>query len=222
MQAGIFGKLPAKRDFVSYGLTRPFLDGWEQWLQSGVAESRHALGEGWKDIFLTLPIWRFWLGPGLFGQAATGVIMASVDGVGRYFPLTICACAEPDECLPSATDPGLEAWLSTCEQTVLGLLDDRVAFEPPAILEALGTPPGLLVPATAPHAAQPMTFWTDGERSLEDAFAELERTDCSSLEQLRGLWWTLAGEHHAPQLISTTGPVPAALWISFMTGQVAA
>ena len=32
-----------------------------------------------------------------------------------------------------------------------------------------------------------MTFWTDGERSLEEAFAELERTDCSGLEQLRGL-----------------------------------
>ena len=40
---GMFGKLPSKRDFVAYNMPRPFLDQWEEWLQSAVAASRHEL-----------------------------------------------------------------------------------------------------------------------------------------------------------------------------------
>jgi len=220
MQAGIFGKLPAKRDFVSYGLTRPFLDGWEQWLQAGIAESRHALGEAWKDIYLTLPIFRFWVGPGVFGQAAAGAIMASVDGVGRYFPLTLCACAEPGECPIAANDPELDRWLGTVEQALLSLLQDQMAFDPPAILESLGVPPATALSASA-GPVQPLAFWTNEGRTLQQAFDDVENADHSRRINRRGLWWTMGGEHHVPQLITTEGEVPAALWTSFLTGQVA-
>ena len=89
MPAGLFGKLPAKRDFIATMAPRRFLDAWEPWLQTSLAASRYALGAGWGDYYNRAPLWRFWLGPALFGEATVGVLMASVDGVGRAFPLTL-------------------------------------------------------------------------------------------------------------------------------------
>jgi type VI secretion system protein ImpM len=41
-------------------------------------------------VYLTFPVWRFLLPVGVLGSTAwTGVLMPSVDRVGRYFPLTL-------------------------------------------------------------------------------------------------------------------------------------
>ena len=47
MSAGLFGKLPAKRDFVAVNAPRRFLETWEPWLQSGVATSKQTSGTAW-------------------------------------------------------------------------------------------------------------------------------------------------------------------------------
>ena len=48
------------------------------------------MGDVWLEAFLEAPVWRFVLPPGLCGaRAAIGLIMPSVDKVGRYFPLTL-------------------------------------------------------------------------------------------------------------------------------------
>jgi type VI secretion system protein ImpM len=61
-------------------------------LQSCVAESQRALGGAWLDRYLTAPVWRFILTPGVLGARGwAGVLLPSVDRVGRYFPLTVCA-----------------------------------------------------------------------------------------------------------------------------------
>ena len=91
MAAGFFGKLPSKRDFVASGASRPFLDLWEPWLQASLATSRQTLGEDWPNAYNRMPIWRFWLGAQFAGEAIVGALMASVDGVGRPFPLAIRA-----------------------------------------------------------------------------------------------------------------------------------
>ena len=44
----------------------------------------------WSDAYMSAPIWRFTLAPGLAGRAGMlGVFMPSVDRVGRQFPLTL-------------------------------------------------------------------------------------------------------------------------------------
>ena len=94
-KAGFYGKLPARGDFVSRRLPRSFVEPWDAWLQQGFASSRDHLGDGWLEAYLTSPIWRFVLAPGVCGPAGVaGVVMPSVDSVGRYFPLTI---AQPTE-----------------------------------------------------------------------------------------------------------------------------
>src|SRR5579872_6326200 len=91
MPAGLFGKLPAKRDFVTANVSRRILNVWEPWLQSGLGRSKQMLGQGWTDAYNRAPIWRFWLGSDFCGEATIGAFMPSVDGVGRPFPLAIFA-----------------------------------------------------------------------------------------------------------------------------------
>ena len=95
MPRSLYGKLPTKRDFIAAGVPREFLAVWEPWLQGSVSASRVTLGDRWQAAFLTAPIWRFWLGSDLCGVDVIGAFMPSLDGVGRYFPLTLIACADP-------------------------------------------------------------------------------------------------------------------------------
>ena len=220
MQCGLFGKLPAKRDFVAYNMARPFLDGWERWLQAAMAESQHALGERWKDIFLTLPIWRFWCGPLVFGQAVTGAVMASVDGVGRYFPLSICALGSADEYPVVPPDAALSDWLGTCEQALLGMLDDTSPFDPTQVLAHLGHPPAFHGPFPT-DTGQTIQFRDGSDGSLQAAFAGLTNANQLQTNHNRSLWWTLGGQSFPERLITIDGPLPPALWITLMTGQIA-
>jgi type VI secretion system protein ImpM len=87
---GIFGKMPALGDFLRMDLAPSFVDPWDRWLQEGMLSARGALGDRWQDCYFSAPIWRFTLSPGLAGAAAVlGVMMMSVDRVGRQFPLTL-------------------------------------------------------------------------------------------------------------------------------------
>lgn len=87
---GAFGKIPAVGDFFQLDLPPGFVGPWDLWLQEGLLAARAILADRWQDCFLSAPIWRFTLAPGLAGQAAVqGVLMASVDRSGRLFPLTL-------------------------------------------------------------------------------------------------------------------------------------
>lgn len=220
MQCGLFGKLPAKRDFVSYNMPRPLLDHWENWLQAAIAESRHALADNWQNIFLTMPIWRFWCGPQVFGQTVTGAVMASVDGVGRYFPLSICACESHGEDLLPPPEASLEAWLGSCEQALLSMLEDAGQFDPTAILGRLGAPPVRPMPAVDASKSSVQT-WSGESGAIQFAFDQLSASDQRQMNIRRGLWWTLGGKYHTSQLIMTDGPIQPSLWTSFMNGMAA-
>lgn len=89
---GLYGKLPAHGDFVRRALPKSFVDPWDAWLQAGMAAARAALGEAWEDAWRDGPVWRFALPAGACGpEAVAGVLVPSVDSVGRRFPLTLAA-----------------------------------------------------------------------------------------------------------------------------------
>jgi len=87
---GFYGKLPVRGDFLSRRLPGEFVSAWDVWLQHAINTSREQLGDQWLEIYLTSPIWRFVLNGGLCGRNRwAGLMMPSVDSVGRYFPLTV-------------------------------------------------------------------------------------------------------------------------------------
>ena len=123
MAVGIFGKLPAKRDYVMNGMPTEFMQVLDPWLQSAVAQSRNDMGEGWLQTYLASPIWRFWLGSRVAGRTVIGALMPSVDGVGRYFPLC-CAGIYDDPIAPPDVDPH-DDWFSVLEENMLATLSDK-------------------------------------------------------------------------------------------------
>ena len=89
---GFYGKFPELGDFVNRRIPRSFLDHWDEWLQNAIATSRQRLDKDWLNLYLNSPVWRFALAGGLCGdQPWCGLLMPSVDRVGRYYPLTIAA-----------------------------------------------------------------------------------------------------------------------------------
>jgi len=72
--------------------------------------------ERWLEAYLTSPVWRFVLSPGICGDGAYGGVMVpSVDRVGRYFPLTIVTSWEPDDSA-LAVACGAQAWFDRASQ----------------------------------------------------------------------------------------------------------
>lgn len=93
-RTGWFGKLPGSGDFAHRRLDNGFTQTWDSWLQDGLAELRQHHPD-WLTHYLQAPVWQFMLGHDLVAQHAwLGVMMPSVDAVGRYFPLTVVTPVE--------------------------------------------------------------------------------------------------------------------------------
>jgi type VI secretion system protein ImpM len=116
---GWYGKLPSLGDFASRRLPPLFIEPWDRWLAAGLASWRES-DEAWLDAFLAAPTWRFALGAGVPFEGSpgyAGVLMPSVDRVGRYFPLTVVRPRGASEVEAPA------AWLRALEGLAVAALD---------------------------------------------------------------------------------------------------
>jgi len=141
---GFYGKLPGEGDFVTRRLPWEFTAAWDDWLQQGMQASRAALGEGWLERYLSAPIWRFQLAPGVCGPLAwRGLFFASVDRVGRYFPLTLAfaggsAPAPGGVASTLAGDAG--GWLAAEDAGLAGLAPKLLLDDFDRAIQALAEP----------------------------------------------------------------------------------
>lgn len=144
---GWYGKLPSLGDFASRRLEADFIEPWDLWLAGAMQVHRQSLGEGWVEAYLDSPPWRFLLSPGVLhgidsSRAFAGVLLPSVDRVGRYFPLTIAASLAR---VPGAAAEfeALLAWLHRLEDTALDALQGDWSIDDlERALADLGTPTG--------------------------------------------------------------------------------
>lgn len=127
--AGVYGKLPAHGDFIQRNLSASFVKPWDEWLQHFVAGAKEKIGADWLDIYLTSPIWRFALSHGAVDDACwAGVLMPSVDLVGRYFPFTV-ALRIPDGVNPFEFLDSQSAWYTRVEELALGALNGDMSLD---------------------------------------------------------------------------------------------
>lgn len=93
---GFYGKVSTHGDFVGRRLPAQLVQAWDGWLQACMQASQAQLGAGWLERYLTSPVWRFAIAPGILGpEGLGGVMMPSVDRVGRYYPLMVGAVGAP-------------------------------------------------------------------------------------------------------------------------------
>lgn len=147
---GWFGKLPTLGDFAQRRLDAGWVQRWDDWLAHGLAELRDE--EGWLERYLAAPAWRFALLPEVIGPGlAVGVLMPSVDRVGRYFPLTVAA-AGLDMPQTLADAQALWTWAGQLEDAAVSALQQDWSVEHlDQTLTTLRTPKA--PPPTDPFAA---------------------------------------------------------------------
>ncbi len=126
---GVYGKLPMYGDFVQRNLPANFVAGWDEWTQHFIAGSKEQLGEAWLDIYLTSPIWRFVISAGIIDKHAwAGILMPSVDSVGRYYPFAVVVKLPEYVALLDflATQT---AWFDSVEELALQALDEQMQLD---------------------------------------------------------------------------------------------
>jgi type VI secretion system ImpM family protein len=129
LEVGLYGKLPTHGDFLRRRITDEFVTAWDAWLQASMASSRSLLGDGWLNVYLTSPAWRFACSAGACGPAVAGLMVPSVDRVGRYFPITL-TWQPPDDLTPVDVATRSNHWFNAAERHVIETLSrEYVDFE---------------------------------------------------------------------------------------------
>jgi type VI secretion system protein ImpM len=220
--AGFFGKVSSHGDFVARRLPPPLVARWDAWLQACLQASRAQLGAAWLPTYLTSPVWRFALGPGVAGDEAwAGVLMPSVDRVGRHFPLMMGAGSAGPVCLLDWLEQGAP-WYDALEALALSslqsgfLLADFDAALPTRLPTSLPTS----LPASSHGAGSDMAlagaprwhfhFASPGLDHMTAQMPALTRQIAHGLLSGHSLWWSDGSSEVAPSLVLCHGmPDPA-------------
>lgn len=155
---GAFGKFPGMGDFLRVNLPVAFVQAWDTWLQQGMLDVRERLGEGWNEAYMSAPIWRFTLPAAAAGpQVVTGILMASVDRVGRQYPLTLATCHDAPNTVVSHLANGKT--FDQLENVALDALEDAATRDSltTALSDVHLTHTGQPTPASLPYAG-PIPF----------------------------------------------------------------
>jgi type VI secretion system protein ImpM len=226
---GLYGKLPARGDFLSRRLDAQFVEAWDEWLQRVMRESREVLGEHWLECFLSMPVWRFALPAGMVSSAGwVGLLVPSVDRVGRYFPLTIAASIQQDGIDVPSTLARALPWLDSIEALALDALKPELDFD--AFDQRLAQLPlAIDVPAAPASDEDTVPMGTPPQGSFEVWQFAPKGTKASLLQTLQGglpgrrascaLWLTQGGETHAPCLAVCGGPIPGERFCAMLDGR---
>lgn len=206
MALGFYGKLPSQGDFVTRRLPWVFTEPWDAWLQKGLKYSREQLGDTWLDHYLSAPVWRFRLAPGLAGPTVwAGLWFASVDRVGRHFPLCFARAIPGADSAAAAAGligPGEDELWPSLEDLALMALDPRISVSQLEQLSLAWEIPPL------PSSTEPVFSHPVGLRALDvNTSADEARRLCHQLSSSSALFFTW-GSETLPPLILTASDWP--------------
>jgi type VI secretion system protein ImpM len=223
MRCGLFGKLAAKRDFIALATPRSFVEAWEPWVQASLSASRYQLGDRWQKAFLTAPVWRFWLGAGICGTTVMGVVMSSLDGMGRYYPLTLHVVADAGAPILPPDIDAQDEWFGAAESFLLSTLAQDATFDD--ISTRLDQ---FAVPRTRSRVAADTSMVSLGNDMA--AMAVTGADVAATLSALRAcspeiyaaasFWWTAGGGDFPPLALSCRGLPDPYRYSTLLTGEL--
>ena len=163
--AGWYGKIPTAGDFIGRRLPGAFQEAWHGWLHTALEKAGRRLGEQWRDDFLSMPVWRFVLSARLAGpEAYAGLLLPSIDAVGRCFPLTIASPLSTERVDPVRTLFAAQRWFEQMEEIALSAIG--ATADAAALDAALATRPFPAQGLRRPESRDDETCSEDGTRSL--------------------------------------------------------
>lgn len=220
LATGIFGKLPAHGDFIHRNLSTKVINVWDGWLQTFVGSTQERLADAWLDVYLTSPIWRFCLAEGVVDEHAwAGILLPSVDRVGRYFPFSVMRPLAQGTSI-SAFISSQEAWFASLETAALRALDGQIQVE--RLMEELNAQ----APAASNYAPQGSAHLDAGvvvdtdfeEPSALSAMPYLLDAFVSSTFNSYSIWSTAGSERVEPCLFVCPGMPPVSGGAAMLDG----
>jgi type VI secretion system protein ImpM len=226
---GVFGKLPAHGDFVSRGLPHDVVERLHALLLETLAAGRRGYGDAWLGAYLTAPIWHFTATGGCLGRGAMlGLLMPSVDAVGRHFPVVLVHRRTGDAGalgLLTAAD----GWFAEADALALAALDqDLDADGLSHRLHALSAPAVFAPPAEAGTMGPPWRAALDPDADGGSHAGMLRACGDLGDHALRralgaySVWTTQGSDRVAPELCAFAGLPDAASLAGFMAGSATA
>ena len=232
-EVGFYGKLPSHGDFLSRRVSEAFVRVWDAWLQECMAASRRALGaERWLDVYLTSPAWRFGCAAGTCGpEPLVGLMVPSVDRVGRYFPLTVVAQL-PREISPLTAAATLDSFFEAAERLAIETLaaeridldsfDQHVSDLGSALAAAHGARTVLLDHAAGGllngNAEARWQIPIGSPSELISAFEQAVSHRLSAIYDPLMLWWTGGSGAVEPSCLVMKGLPPADMFAALLDG----
>lgn len=208
--SGWYGKMPAAGDFVARRVPGAFCEAWGRWLQRALEGARARLGDRWPEDFLSMPVWRFVLGPGLVTPGAwAGVMAPSVDSVGRYFPLALASALPAAPVDVVATLFAARPWYDDMEQVASSAIGPGADVARLDAETAARPFPGTYL--RSPHGGNP----AGGPR---------EGVSCMTLREAHGMaptaaWFAEASEIFGSTLLVCDRLPPAGPFCAMMDGR---
>lgn len=219
MAVGFYGKIPSKGDFIQRRLDRKFTQHWDSWLQSCMENSRAKLGERWLPIYLVSPIWRFALSQNILSEnVVVGVVIPSVDNVGRHFPFTLATD------IPNQTDLyrfaiEQDEWFEKLEDLALDALSEDFnlnSFEEK--LESHPDPKYIAPAKIIPPTERRVGWQHEGLSSLELLTSGLAQNVNQSPEP-HSFWWTAGSDNIEPTCLKYKGLPPQDDFAALLSGE---
>lgn len=222
-QPGLYGKLPAYGDFLMRNLPGDFIQIWDEWMQNYVSGSKQQIGEGWLDVYLTSPIWRFVLSVGVVDKHNwAGVVMPSVDRVGRFFPISIVK-SFPAQMSPVQFLFSEQAWYNEIESLGLMALDETMDVDELMVAAddvALKPQQTYLATTQLGELGEFVIGLTDGDQqTLNASLPFMLNASLSAGFSSFSLWQTSGSELIAPSLFCCQGLPAVASVAAMIDGQ---
>ncbi|ARU58856.1 MAG: type VI secretion system-associated protein TagF [Pseudomonadales bacterium] len=221
---GLFGKLPGHGDFVQYNVAPDFVSVWDSWLQQALLASQEELQSQWLELYLVGPIWRFALSPGIVDHenAWAGIMLPSVDSVGRYYPLTLVAQL-PENTTLSVFMSLASAWFTEIENVAVEALEQGWKAE--EIAYKLATPSVEVIEAgMATDVCQDKDYQTvihidNPESRVLRAAPGMSDFLLRRLGEPYCLWWSTGSQEVSPVLLTTNKLPRPVSYTAMLTGK---
>lgn len=205
---GFFGKIPLTGDFIHRRMSSVFMNRWDEWLKVNILHSQNQLGEQWLPLYSQSPMWRFCIAPGVIDDKAyLGIMIPSVDSVGRYFPLTVAQAVEPKAIAFMLSDTANQ-WFQNIEDLLLDLLegyesklqdfDAKIAALQPKWIDTISDIPSGL---SSLDKSFNLRVEVSSANSINHSVSSLMLNNLVDNKKAFTFWWNEGSEAYSPSIL---------------------
>lgn len=200
-QIGCFGKIRSCGDFISRHVSPSVQQKFDQWLEAGLGESKEKFQQQWLDYYLTSPVWYFLRPSADREQFVFGIMMPSIDKVGRYYPLIVINELQYGEPLDLERASKIEALMLDTLSSDVGVdeFDQQLQLLSKEKYESKMVTTEVDADLSSKSQQQVMDFISGKLLRIEaedsDIKANIFAHSSEVAQQHNSIWWTKGSEH---------------------------